>query len=173
MFTPHLSSILIIRREPPKDFNTEKADRRLSQYFRSTVIQILAKDLLNAAPDKTRKKKAQKRIEDSIETEGRKKSVKSFLKEWNYWREFYLKVGPLTIKTKSQLTQIENAIEFCNKNDYKMLMMIACVHRAYVGYKFNPNFSAITRRGEDLYDKNYELVVADIDRDDYEERASR
>lgn len=173
MFAVHLSEISILRREPPKDFDTEKAERKLSIFFRESVLDIISKDILTAAPDPKRKKKAQKKIEESIETDERKKSVASFLEEWNEWRDFYLKAGPITLKTKGQLTLIEDAIEFCNVNKYKINMMVACVHRAYVGYKHNPNFDAVIRRGEELYEKNYDLVEADIDREEYQERALR
>lgn len=171
MLTIHLCEISVLRREPPKDYDTEKAERKLSLYFRTTALEIISKDILMAAPDPKKKKKAQKKIEDMIETDARKRSVASFLLEWNEWREFYLKAGPIVLKTKGQLTLIEDAIEFCNVNKFKTNMMIACVHRAYVGYKHNPNFDAVVRRGEELYEKNYDLVEADIDRDEYQERA--
>ena len=137
------------------------------------MTDIVMRDLLTTPKDPKAVKKAKKKIIDMVETEERKKSVSSFLREWNWWRDFYHKLPPVEIKTKSQLTMIENIIEFCNSNDYKINMMIACVQRAYVKYKFKPGFDVILKRGEELYDYHYDLVEADVDREDYEERAIR
>jgi hypothetical protein len=114
-------------------------------------------------------RRSSKRIEDLIEDEARRKSIVGFMEEWNKWRDFYFDLPPMEPKTKGQLTAIENAIQFADQHQFRISLLIACVMRAYKGSSFRPNFHAIVRRGEELYEMNYDLVLADVDRDDYEQ----
>ena len=74
-------------------------------------------------------------------------------------------------KTRGQLTQIENALEFIAKEGFELSVMIAVIHKAYEKRRFKPNFSAIVSYGADLYDVLYEKVMSDVDRADYERRS--
>lgn len=108
-----------------------------------------------------------------VETEERFKSVRGFMILWNKWRAFYFGLPDIQPKTRGQLTSIENAIEFCNENELSITMMIACVHKAFEKRRLRPSYSVIVSQGEEIYNVFYDLVIADIDRNDYVERAMK
>lgn len=128
--------------------------------------------MLKSATPKTRKS-AENKIRDMIETEERLRTVKTFLELWNKWRYFYFGLEALTPKTKSQLSMIESAIEFCSSHDFNLNMMIACVHKAHEKRNLRPNFNAVTSYGEELYDRFYDSVLNDIDEVDYRARSMK
>lgn len=168
MFVPHLAEIQIDRKEPVRGFDHEKAARQLVEQFRRIAERVVQKDLLKR-PNKDRRKAAEKRIRDSIETEERMKTVKEFVERWNYWREKYLSATPIQPKTKSQLTSIERAIQFAEEKEFDLNILIAVIHRTHQKRKFRPGFNAVVQYGEELYEKFYDDVIADIDRWTYEE----
>ena len=100
------------------------------------------------------------------------RTVKDFMVQWNYWREFYLDLGPIQPKTKAQLTVIEDAIEFANKNDLKLPILIGAVHKAYLKRNFRPSYNVIVAYGLKWYEQFYEDILSDLDRAEYEEKSS-
>jgi hypothetical protein len=172
MFNPHLADISVARQEPGSDFDAKKAHREVLRQFALIAERAVTKDLLQAPKTKEQKKRAAKRIDDQIENEARRGAVAGFLDEWNRWRKFYFDLDPMEPKSKGQLTRIESAIQFCNEHKYHLPMLIACVMKSYEGGPFRPNFDAIVKRGEELYERNYDAVMADVDRAEYEETSS-
>lgn len=100
------------------------------------------------------------------------RTVKDFMVQWNYWREFYFDLGPIQPKTKAQLTVIEDAIEFANKNDLKLPILIGAVHKAYLKRNFRPSYNVIVAYGLEYYDRYYDDIISDLDRKEYEDAAS-
>lgn len=113
------------------------------------------------------------RIRKQIEFEQRVKSVQFFLDLWNEWREFYFDLPKITVKTTSQLTTIENCIAHAKDTGLHLGMLLGCIHRAYVGRKFKPNFNIILTHGEDIYEEQYDKLEADISEKSYAESAMR
>lgn len=168
MFTAHLAEISVTRNEPPGSFDHAKAARQLAQLFKSIAERVVTADLLKK-PNKERRANAEQKIRDSIEKEERMKTVKEFMESWNRWRLKYLGLQPTHPKTKGQLTSIERAIEFAASKDLDLNILIAVVHKAFVKRKFRPNFYLVEQQGEELYERYYTDVMADIDRESYEE----
>lgn len=83
----------------------------------------------------------------------------------------YLNAAPITPKNKAQLTSIERAIEFAKERDLDLNILIAVVHRSSKKRKFRPHFNMIEQHGEELYERFYDEVIADIDRWQYETEA--
>lgn len=133
----------------------------------------MARDLLHKTPTPKEMKATAKQIRQAIELEQRKKSVQFFLDHWNEWREFYLKLPPIGIKTSGQMTMIENCIAYANAHKLHLDVLIGCVHRAYVGRSRNPNFNIILTHGETIYDEQYEKHEAAVEKSSYEEAAMR
>lgn len=171
--SPHLVEIRIIRKEPGSTFNSKAAARILAEQFSVLAERIIAKGILKKPACPKNRKRAEDKIMDLVETDERLKTVKFFLESWNKWRDFYFDLPALEIKTKSQLTSVENAIAFINEHGLNMQLMIAAVHRAHRHRKFRPNFNTITHLGIECYDEHYDYVMADIDERNYVERASR
>lgn len=142
----------------------------MARRFARIAAQIVQKELLKAVKPKA-KASAEVKIREMIESEERLRSVKSFLEIWNKWRYFYFSLEPISPKTKGQLSMIEGAIEFCNKNEFNLNMMIACVHKAHEKRTLRPNFSAIKLYGEEFYERFYDAVLTDIDEVEYRERS--
>lgn len=166
MQAPHLVFISIERDEPGNEFIIERAEQKVKDKFSRIAARIVEKDLLNRPLTKGRAKKLKEKIEKEIETEERMKSVKGFMSLWNHWRDFYYNLPPMRVKTRGQLTSIENAIEFCNDEEFELSLMIACLHKAYMKRTMRPSYSNIVSYGADLYDRFYDSVMADIDRED-------
>jgi hypothetical protein len=120
--------------------------------------------------DPIKAKKAKNKIQKMLEFDERLKTAKNFVKCWNDWRAFYLELPPLEVKTKGQLTVIENCIEWAKLRDIDINMLIACVHRAYQKRKFKPGFDEILKRGDEHW-QLYPDVIADLEKDEAEKRA--
>lgn len=167
MFAAHLSSISINRIEPNQKFDFALAEKKLNKYFERSAERIVLADVIKNPAKSVNKEKRIKAIEESIEKDERFKTIKSFMESWNFWREFYFQLPPIQPKQKGQITAIENAIEFCETNEYDLHMMIGCIHFANLKKKFMPAYSAITTYGEEIY-KFHDRVLSDIDKADYQ-----
>ena len=169
-FSPHLSVISMQRSEPTNlDFETQT--KKLTKKFSDLAEKIVLTSYLKAEDLTDRKQQAEEKIKGMIEFDERLKSVKKFLEQWNSFRHFYFGLDELVPKNKNQLTMIENAIAYANKNDLKIPMLVACVHKAFVKRKFMPGFQEILFRGVEHYERYYDGVMADIGKASYEENA--
>lgn len=168
MFAAHLSSISIARSEPDPKYNFAIREEKLEKYFARAAEKIVIGDVIKNPLKSANKEKRIKAIEESIEKDERFKTIKSFMESWNFWRGFYFDLPELQPKLKAQLTSIENAILFCEEQEYDLHMMIGCIHFASQKKKFMPAFSAITTYGEEIY-KYYDRVISDIDKSDYQQ----
>lgn len=171
MFSSHLATFNINRSEP--DSINSKDCEYVKIKFSKLAEQIVLKSILKAPKDPRSKKALEKKIKGKIEFEERFKSVKSFMELWNKWRLFYFDLDPIEPKNSHQLTAIENAIEFAKDNDLDMNMLIGCVHCAFRKRRFKPNFTNLYDKGIDLYEKFYDKVLGDLDRDEYHDSSSK
>lgn len=173
VFTPNLAQIRITRKDPGPDFDTETATRKLARRTQQFAALIVTKNLLRSVPSESRRKSAEKKIHDMIETEERMKTVRVFMESWNDWRNFYYDLPPMVIKNKSQLSTVESCIDFAYENRMDLSILIACVMKNYEKRNYRPNFNAILTYGEDAYKNLYDQVMADIDLREYEERSTQ
>jgi len=128
------------------------------------VEKIISRDCIRTH-NETRKTK--KKIENLIEFDERMKLVKDFMETWNYWRQFYLDLPATKPKTKGQLTCIENILDLVKEENVNLRMLIAATHKAYSLYKrkYNPTYATVLHSGLDFYDKYYDDILIDIDKD--------
>lgn len=162
-----MSSISIKRVEPDSSYDFVKRTENLNRYFARQAESIVLADVMKNPVKSENKEKRIKELANLIETDERMKTIKSFMESWNIWRDFYFQLGPIQPKQKGQITAIENAIQFCEENQYDLHMMIGCLHFANLKKKFMPTYSAITTYGEEVY-KYYDNVLADLDKSDYQ-----
>ena len=165
MFSPHLSQIEIYRREP-RLLNFRMLEDCIMRRSIKEVEKIISKDSIKTHGDT---KKTQKKIKNLIEIDERLRTVKRFMRVWNYWREFYFNLPEINPKTKGQLTCIENILELSKKERLNLNMLIA-THKAYAIRRssYMPTYSTVLAQWEDFYEKFYDSVLVDIDREDYE-----
>lgn len=107
-----------------------------------------------------------------IEKEERLKHVQDFMKVWNEYREMYLRLDPIQPKTKGHITAIENSIEYAQEKGLNLNILIACIHKMYEKRNVRPTYSDLYTYGEEAYDRYYDAVMRDIDREDYEYAAA-
>jgi len=123
------------------------------------------KNLLFAPKDPREVARAKAKMRKEAELAERLKLCRNFVLMWNRWRDFYLNLSAVEPKTSAQVTAIENAIAFAKEHELDINMMIACVHRAFRKRKFRPNYTNLyDDKALDIYDSNYDHVLADTDR---------
>jgi hypothetical protein len=118
--------------------------------------------------DPVRANRAQLKVQKMFEFGERSKLYKEFMKAWNHWRKFYFDMADIEPKTPSQLTMIENCIDYAKTRNMDLNILIACVHRAYQKRKFRPGFGEILIRGEEHY-QLYDEVMSDLEKAEHEE----
>lgn len=163
MFYPNYAEIGIIRSEP-QTVDEEVVRKKISYIAERVVTKSFLKG-------KTIKKKTVKKIRRLEQTDERRKSLQPFMAKWNYWRQFYFDVGPNKLKTPSQMGAVENIIEMSKENNLNLDVLLACVHKAYCWGKLRPTFTTVLSRGIEFYERHYEDVLADIDKQNYEDEA--
>jgi hypothetical protein len=171
MFRSHHAKILIVRREPLKDFNQENTTRSVLKLFESLTLSAIKEDLISAKSP-SRKSSALSKIKKEADFEMRLKAIKPFLHSWNKWRSLYFDVPtPVSIKSSSQLTMAENALAFLKENNRNTDIAIACLFKLYKmrKYKLLPNFSALKTMPE-IYEELYDKALADIEEMIYKEQ---
>ena len=166
MFFPHLSSIQCSRDEPINKIS-DKRILELRRKYAELATKIVYEDWL-----KEPQKKPQK-LKELIEFDQRIRTTESFMNVWNFWRNFYFDLTPITPKNKSQLTCIENIIDMTKKEKLDLNMLIATVHKAHSFSKFMPSFQKVLFKGIEYYEQFYDVVVEDVNRQHYEEESLR
>jgi hypothetical protein len=143
----------------------------VARRFAELAVSIVTKSILKAPVDPGKKSKAEIKIRKAVEFDERLKHVKSFMEQWNRWREFYLELPPVHLKNSGQITTIEKAIDFCEAHGFRLTMMIAVIHKAHQKRTMRPNFNSIVLYGEEHYAGMYDDVIADVDRADHERKS--
>jgi len=168
MFFSHLAEIEIERDEP--DIDPIKESKIILRRNALLAEKIVARNLL-----KPRKKnpKVSEKIRALLEFDQRLDSARVFVETWNYWRDFYFDVGPMSPKNKGQLTCIEKIIEMSQENNINLSILIGATHKAYVWRKIRPGFSEALSKGLEHYENLYDDVVSDLDKQEYEMGALR
>lgn len=139
--------------------------------FSRLAEEIVAKNLIKTPTEEKRVLRGEAGLRKQAEFQERLKSVKDFMKHWNFWRRFYFDLPPIEPKTSGQLTTIEKCIDFAKDNDMNLSVLIGVVHKGFEYRRFKPNYNSILLYGEELYEKFHSRVTADIDQKEYEKRA--
>jgi len=158
MFYPNCSEIEISRDEPTC----------ISIVSHTNLAnEIVTKNLLKpSAPKKDLKEKILK--EKEFTRRYYTQEVVEFVTIWNYWRDFYYQARSVKPKTKTQLTCIENILQYVEDNEMNLKIYLGTIHRGYLYRKHNPDFCTAWTYGADFYDKFYDEVVDDIMKSKYE-----
>lgn len=173
MFCSHLSIIKLNRNEP-SGLNIEKESAKIQRLFARMAESIVVRNILAAPKDPKELARTKARMKRQAEFDERLKMSKNFLELWDKWRDFYFSLPPYTPKLASQLTAIESAIKFCEEFEMDLNMMIGCLHRSFLKRSFKPGFSHLyDEKALEVYDNFYDLVIADLDRQEREETSLR
>lgn len=170
--SPHLAEIRLVRKEPPKTFDSEKATRELAQQFYKLAQKIVYKKKLSKPIDKAKADSLKPKIASVVIFEEDVRKLEPFMAIWNKWRSFYFELPPNHIKNKQQVTVIRNILNFVKEHDLNIHILIAAIHRKYVGSRFRPTYQSVLTYGLETYDQYHDDVLSDIDTRRYEEGAS-
>jgi hypothetical protein len=162
-FSPHLAQIQIERREPDQ-FNIDETTREIRKRNAQLAERIVVEGWLKRPKPKA---KANKKLKRVIEFEERLKLTGDFMEIWNHWRHFYFELPAMKIKTPGQITGIENIAKLVEDEGLNLNMLIATTHKAFVWRKVNPNFNQVVFNGLEFYDRFYDEVQKDVDRQEY------
>ncbi len=165
MFSPHLAQVRV-EREEPREIDLEKAALEVKKRNAKLAEKIVVEGWLKRPKPK---KSGVKKLRRQIEFEERVKQHEHFMVLWNKWRDFYFDLPPMKIKSAGQLTAIENIKKMAEQEGIPLTMLLGCAHKAYVWKKRNPNFTNVVFDGLDMYERFYEAVSQDIDRQAYME----
>lgn len=146
----------------------------MARKFADLASEIVAKHFVDTRDvDAKITRKTEKKIKKLADTEERKKRCKPFMEIWNKWRWFYLEMPSLEPKNAQQLSAIENAIAYCEEEQFDLNMMVACIHRSYIWRTVRPAYTSILSHGDECYNQHYGNVLADLDRIEYEDKARK
>ncbi len=169
MFVSHLA-VVDIKRIEPSNLDLDGIVNKVLLERESLAERIIISSWVNGDNRKA-KKVISKKISEIDSLIERKQFVSQFMEIWNYWRMFYFDLNPIRPKTKSQLTQIENAVNLVKEKDLQLNLVIACTHKAFVWRKVNPAFHNLINAGLEKYDQYIDDVMVDIDRSYRDSRA--
>lgn len=164
MFAPHLSKIKIERTEPSPE-EVERAKGILKRRFERLATAAVIKDKIDSEKTTDQIRKAERKVQNSIDFDERKIALRHFIENFNKWRRYFAdRVDDWRPKTMSQLRMIEKIVHMIRENDLDADVFIACSFWATKRWKVKvPGFNHIYSRGLEWYDSYYEDVLAEID----------
>ena len=171
MLYPHITEVSCRRTPVEGDFNLKAAIKRADSFHTFYAKKALFHLLKSSPADSVRAKKAAKKLKSLDVDDARRGALNDFLELWNKWRGFYFpNVRPVTIKSKAQITTIENYMQEIKDKGLDLNIAMACVHRAFVRRKFRPSFNDL-RYAEEHMERFAGQVNTDEAVDDYEDRS--
>lgn len=134
----------------------------MAQRYRELAERIVFLDLKSETKTDKEKTVFKKKLKAQVEKEERIKNIEFFMNNWNKWRLYFYDLGEIQPKTKSQVTQIENIINWAEENRIDIDMLCAVVHRAHIKKSFRPSFSTVIAYGQEWLEKFQEEIESKV-----------